>query len=218
MAAMHATTILAVRRDDQVALAGDGQVTIGDQVMKHAARKLRLLQNGRVLAGFAGSTADALTLFDKFEQQLERFPANLRRAAVGLSKEWRTDKYLRRLEAMLIVADATQLLVLTGDGDVIEPDEGVIAIGSGGGYAQAAARALLQHTSMTAEQIARAAMEIAASLCIYTNDSITLHVLRASHHQQDGYQPSVIDPAQGGQEAPAAKGWTGNELLRTDRS
>jgi ATP-dependent HslUV protease subunit HslV len=188
MPTIHATTILAVRRDDQVAMAGDGQVTIGDQVMKRTARKLRLLQDGKILAGFAGSTADALTLFDKFEHQLERFPANLRRAAVELAKEWRTDKYLRRLEAMLIVADASQLLVLTGDGDVIEPDEGVIAIGSGGGYAQAAARALMRHTSMTAEQIARSAMEIAASLCIYTNDTITLYVLTAASPKAEGLE------------------------------
>jgi len=190
MIPIHATTILAVRRGSQVAMAGDGQVTIGDQVMKRTARKLRTLQGGKVLAGFAGSTADALTLFDKFESQLERFPGNLRRAAVELTKEWRTDKYLRRLEAMLIVADATQLLVLTGDGDVIEPDEGIIAIGSGGGYAQAAARALAQHTVMSAEEIARAAMEIAASICIYTNDTITLHVLEAVDNEQDRAQPS----------------------------
>ncbi len=171
---MHATTILAVKRGSDVALAGDGQVTVGDMVMKHTARKIRRLANGRVLAGFAGSTADALTLFDKFEAMLERYQGNLRRAAVELTKEWRTDKFLRRLEAMLLVASRDELLVLTGDGDVIEPDDGVAAIGSGGAYAQAAARALVKHTELDAEQIARSAMEIAASMCIYTNDHIML--------------------------------------------
>lgn len=169
---MHATTILAVRRGSDVAMAGDGQVTVGDVVMKHTARKIRRLANGHVLAGFAGSTADALTLFDKFEAMLERYQGNLRRAAVELTKEWRKDKFLRRLEAMLLVASRDEILVLTGDGDVIEPDEGVAAIGSGGVYAEAAARALLQHTEMGAEEIARSAMAIAASMCIYTNDHI----------------------------------------------
>jgi ATP-dependent HslUV protease, peptidase subunit HslV len=174
---IHATTILAVRRGTDVAMAGDGQVTVGDVVMKHTARKIRRLSNGRVLAGFAGSTADALSLFDKFEAMLERYQGNLRRAAVELTKEWRKDKFLRRLEAMLLVASRDELLVLTGDGDVIEPDEGVAAIGSGGVYAQAAARALLQHTEMNAEAIARAAMAIAASMCIYTNDHILFFTL-----------------------------------------
>ena len=174
---VRATTILAVRRNGQVAMAGDGQVTVGDAVMKHTARKIRLLRDGTVLAGFAGSTADALTLFEKFEAQLEKYQGNLRKAAVELTKEWRTDKYLRRLEAMLIVADSEQILVLSGDGDVIEPDGGVMAIGSGGNYAQAAARALLEHTTLAAADIARASMEIAASLCIYTNDQILLYTL-----------------------------------------
>lgn len=174
---MHATTILAVRRGCDVAMAGDGQVTVGDVVMKHTARKIRKLQGGQVLAGFAGSTADALTLFDKFEKMLERYQGNLRRAAVELTKEWRTDKYLRRLEALLLVASRDELLVLTGDGDVIEPDDGVAAIGSGGTYAQAAARALVQHTDMPATEIAQAAMQIAASMCIYTNDRILLFTL-----------------------------------------
>ena len=174
---VRATTILAVRRAGQVAIAGDGQVTVGDAVMKHTARKIRLLRDGKVLAGFAGSTADALTLFDKFEAQLNTAQGNLRKAAVELTKEWRTDKFLRRLEAMLVVADNEQILVLSGDGDVIEPDGGVIAIGSGGNYAQAAARALLQYTELSAAEIARAALEIAASICIYTNNQITLHVL-----------------------------------------
>src|SRR5690242_2204322 len=174
---MHATTILAVRRGRDVAMAGDGQVTVGEMVMKHTARKIRRLASGQVLAGFAGSTADALTLFDKFESMLERYQGNLRRAAVELTKDWRRDKFLRRLEAMLLVASRDELLVLTGDGDVIEPDEGVAAIGSGGAYAQAAARALLTHTNMTSAEIARAAMEIAASMCIYTNDHILLFAL-----------------------------------------
>ncbi len=173
----HATTILAVRRGTDVAMAGDGQVTLGDTVMKHSARKIRKLAGGKVLAGFAGSTADALTLFDKFEAMLERYQGNLRRAAVELTKDWRRDKYLRRLEAMLLLASRDELLVLTGDGDVIEPDEGVAAIGSGGSYAQAAARALLAHTDMSSAQIARAAMEIAASMCIYTNERILLYTL-----------------------------------------
>ncbi len=176
---VHATTILAVRRNGVTALAGDGQVTVGDVVMKHTARKLRLLRNGTVATGFAGSTADALTLFDRFEQQLDRAQGQLRRAAVELSKEWRSDKYLRRLEALLLVADAEQIFILTGDGDVIEPDEGVAAIGSGGTYAQAAARALLRHTEMDAESIARAAMEIAAQMCIYTNDQLVLVTISA---------------------------------------
>ena len=153
-------------------MAGDGQVTVGDVVMKHTARKIRPLANGRVLVGFAGSTADALTLFDKFESMLERYQGNLRRAAVELTREWRKDKFLRRLEAMLLVASRDELLVLTGEGDVIEPDEGCAAIGSGGVYAQAAARALLTHTQLAAADIARAAMEIAASMCIYTNERI----------------------------------------------
>lgn len=174
---MHATTILAVRRGTDVAMAGDGQVTVGDVVMKHTARKIRRLAGGKVLAGFAGSTADALSLFDKFEAMLERYQGNVRRAAVELTKEWRKDKFLRRLEAMLLVASRDEVLVLTGDGDVIEPDEGVAAIGSGGVYAQAAARALLQHTAMSAEEITRAAMAIAASMCIYTNDHILFFTL-----------------------------------------
>jgi ATP-dependent HslUV protease subunit HslV len=174
---LHATTILAIRRGSDVALAGDGQVTMGDIVMKHTARKIRRLQGGQVLAGFAGSTADAFTLFDKFEKMLERYQGNLRRAAVELTKEWRTDKFLRRLEAQLLVASRDELLVLTGDGDVIEPDDGIAAIGSGGSYAQAAARALVRHTELAARDIARSAMEIAASMCIYTNDRILLFTL-----------------------------------------
>lgn len=173
------TTILAVRRGDTVAVAGDGQVTIGDVVMKHSARKIRKLHKERVLAGFAGAVADALTLFEKFEAQLDRHKGNLRKAAVELTKEWRTDRYLRRLEAQLVVADPTQLLILSGDGEVIEPDDGVVAIGSGGSYALAAARALMQHTNLSAVEVAQSALEIAADLCIYTNRNITLYSISA---------------------------------------
>ena len=190
---LHATTILAVRRGGSVAMAGDGQVTMGDVVVKHSARKIRRLQEGRVLAGFAGSTADALTLFDKFEHMLERFQGNLRRAAVELTKEWRTDKYLRRLEALLLVASEDELLLLSGDGDVIEPEEGIAAIGSGGNYAAAAARALATHTEMSAVEIAQAAMQIAASMCIYTNDHILLFTLDDATTQDDAAAPVLAN-------------------------
>ena len=186
---IFATTILAVRRGDTVALAGDGQVTVGDVVMKHSARKIRTLYKERVLAGFAGAVADALTLFDKFETQLERNKGNLRKSAVELTKEWRTDRYLRRLEAQLIVADPTQILVLSGDGEVIEPDEGIggnaAAIGSGGSYAIAAARALLQHTELSAEEIAKSAMNIAGNLDLYTNTNIVFYTLDGQNVMRD---------------------------------
>lgn len=175
---VRATTILAVRRGGEVALAGDGQITVGDLVMKHTARKIRTLHKDRVLAGFAGAVADALTLFEKFEGHLEKHAGNLRRSAVEMAKEWRTDRYLRRLEAWLLVADFEHLLVLSGDGEVIEPDGSLAAIGSGGGYALAAARALLEHTPLSAAQIARSAMEIAADVCIYTNRNIELIELK----------------------------------------
>ncbi|MEW6142767.1 MAG: ATP-dependent protease subunit HslV [Chloroflexota bacterium] len=168
------TTILAVKRGAQVAIAGDGQITVGEVVMKNTANKLRTLYHDTVIAGFAGAVADALTLFERFENQLEKHSGQLRRAAVELAKEWRTDRVLRRLEASLIVADRQDLLVISGEGDVVEPDENVIGIGSGGGYAQAAAVALLHHSQLTAAEIARAGMEIAARLCIYTNDKITV--------------------------------------------
>ncbi|MCA9881208.1 MAG: ATP-dependent protease subunit HslV [Thermomicrobiales bacterium] len=171
---IHATTILGVRRDGVVAMAGDGQVTIGDVVMKHGARKIRPLADGAVIAGFAGAVADALTLFAKFETQLRAGDGNLRRAAVELAKEWRTDRYLRRLEAQLIVGDGESILVLSGEGDVIEPDDGVAAIGSGAPYATAAAKALLAHTDLPAREIAERAMEIAADLCIFTNNRFTI--------------------------------------------
>lgn len=177
MEGVRSTTVLAVRRYGQLAMAGDGQVTLGDTVMKHKAKKIRGLYGDRVLAGFAGGVADALTLFDKFESFLEQYHGNLRRASVELAKQWRTDRYLRRLEAQLLVADVEQILVLSGDGEVIEPDEDVAAIGSGGPYALAAALALLRHTQLPADKIAEEALGLAARLCIYTNDQIELRVI-----------------------------------------
>ena len=174
MSSLRATTILVVRRDDQVAMAGDGQVTMGDVVVKHNAQKVRTLHHGEILAGFAGAIADALTLFDRFEGQLEKHRGQLRRAAVDLAKEWRTDRFLRRLEAQLCVADRSEILVVSGDGEVIEPDDALIAVGSGGPFAQAAAKALLENTDLSAAEIVQKAMAIAASLCIYTNSRITL--------------------------------------------
>lgn len=179
----HATTILGVKRGNEVALAGDGQVTIGDVVLKHNARKLRTLHDGQVIAGFAGAVADALTLFGKFESELETWDGNLRRAAVELAKEWRSDRYLRRLEAQLLVADGESLLVISGEGDVIEPDDGVVAIGSGAPFATAAAKALAANTEMPAEEIARESMRITAEICIFTNDRFTVEVVRA---EEDG--------------------------------
>ncbi len=181
----HATTIVAVKRGDEVALAGDGQVTIGDVVLKHNARKLRTLYDGQVVAGFAGAVADALTLFSKFESQLEAWDGNLRKSAVELTKEWRTDRYLRRLEAQLIIADSESLLLLSGEGDVIEPDDGVLAIGSGAPFATAAAKALLQNTEMDAESIVKASMDITAQICIFTNDQITVEVVRAEQDDEE---------------------------------
>ncbi len=174
----RATTILAVLRDGRLAMAGDGQVTFGDAVLKHKAVKIRTLYHGQVLAGFAGAVADALTLFEKFESQLEQYHGNLRRAAVELAKQWRTDKFLRPLEAQLLVGDMEQILLVSGDGEVIEPDEGVAAIGSGGEYALAAAQALMGYTELPSDAVAEAAMKIAANLCIYTNDQITLHSIQ----------------------------------------
>jgi ATP-dependent HslUV protease, peptidase subunit HslV len=171
------TTIICVRRGTEVALAGDGQVTLGNTVMKHTARKIRRMHEDRIVAGFAGSTADAFTLFEKFEAKLQEFRGNLPRSAVSLAKDWRTDRMLRRLEALLIVADLETTLVLSGAGDVIEPDDGIAAIGSGGAFALAAARALLGHSELPAARIAEEAMKIAAGICIYTNDNILLEVL-----------------------------------------
>jgi ATP-dependent HslUV protease subunit HslV len=173
----HATTIIAVRHRGAVVLAGDGQVTLGQTVMKHRARKLRRLYEGKVLAGFAGATADAFTLFEKFEQKLESMNGSLRRAAVALAKDWRTDRVLRRLEALLLVADAESTLVISGGGDVVEPDDGVTAIGSGGNYALAAAKALVAHSDLSARAIAEEAMRIAAAICVYTNDQIVVEEL-----------------------------------------
>src|SRR5690606_7782524 len=164
----HGTTIVSVRKGNKVVVAGDGQVSMGQTVMKHTAKKVRRLAGGTVIGGFAGSTADAFTLFERLEGKLEQYPDQLMRACVELAKDWRTDRYLRRLEAMMLVADKDVTLALTGNGDVLEPEEGVMAIGSGGNYALAAARALLD-TDRNAEEIARRAMEIAASICIYTN-------------------------------------------------
>jgi ATP-dependent HslUV protease subunit HslV len=173
----HGTTILAVRRGGHVALAGDGQVTLKDTIMKHRAKKVRKLFKEKILVGFAGATADALNLFERFEGKLEQFNGNLTRSAVELAKDWRTDKYLRRLEAVLVAADSDQLFLISGNGDVIEPDEGILGIGSGGAYAQAAAMALIRHTELDAKSIAEAAMKIAASICIYTNEAITMEHL-----------------------------------------
>jgi len=198
---LRATTILGVKRQDEVALAGDGQVTLGDVVLKHGARKIRTLYDGQVLAGFAGAVADALTLFGKFEAQLKAWDGNLRRASVELTKEWRTDRYLRRLEAQLIVADTESLLVLSGEGDVIEPDDGIVAIGSGAPYATAAAKALLNNTELTARQIVEASMAIAADLCIYTNHHFSVEVVhRAGDAAESEDAPDIaqseILPAQ----------------------
>lgn len=174
---MKATTIVCVRRGGQVAIAGDGQVTLQNTVMKNTARKVRRMHNGRVLGGFAGSAADGVTLFEKFSAKLEEYSGNLRRAAVELARDWRTDKVLRKLEAMMIVADKNDMLILSGNGDVLDPDHDVTSIGSGSGYANAAARALLENTDLSAEVIARKAIEIASDICIYTNKHITMEVL-----------------------------------------
>lgn len=172
--AVHATTILAVRRDGEFALGGDGQVTVGETVMKSNAMKVRALKGGRLLAGFAGTAADGFTLFEKFEEKLERFPNNLPRAAVELAKEWRSDRVLRRLEALLVVTDREHGFVISGTGDIIEPDDGVLAIGSGGAFALAAARALKDNTNLSCAEIVRKGLEIAGQICIYTNSNITV--------------------------------------------
>src|ERR671932_1888989 len=174
---VRSTTVLLVRRGSQVALAGDGQVTLGDTVMKSAARKVRRLYNDRILAGFAGATADAFSLLTRFEGKLEQYHGNLERAAIELSKEWRTDKILRNLEALLVVADEKSSFLLSGNGDVIAPDDGLLAIGSGGSYALAAARALVEHTGMSARDIALEAMRIAGEICIYSNANIIVEEL-----------------------------------------
>jgi len=177
MESFHATTIVCVRRGEDVALGGDGQVTLGNIVIKGTARKIRKLYHDKVLAGFAGATADAFTLQERFEAKLEKHQGNLMRAAVELTRDWRTDRVLRRLEAMLIVADRVNTLVLTGNGDVLEPEHGLAAIGSGGAYAQAAAQALLQHTDLPAQDVVKRALEIAGDLCIYTNQNHIIETL-----------------------------------------
>lgn len=175
--AIQATTILAIKQDKRVAIAGDGQVTLGQTIMKHGASKIRRLYGGRVLAGFAGSSADSLTLFEKFETKLEAYHGNIKRAAVEMAKEWRTDRVLRRLEALLIVADPEHIFIISGSGDIIEPDDGIAAIGSGGPYALAAARALKDYANLEVAEMANIAMKIAADICVYTNGSIKVEVV-----------------------------------------
>jgi len=170
----HGTTILAVRKDGRLALGGDGQVTIGETVMKAKSVKVRTLKGGKVLAGFAGSVADALTLYEKFEEKLDRFPGNLPRAAVELAKDWRSDRVLRRLEALLVVADLEHSYLLSGSGELIEPDDGILAVGSGGNYALAAARALLPDPQLSAREIVQRALDIAADICVFTNRNVTI--------------------------------------------
>lgn len=174
---IRGTTILCVRRNGKVAIAGDGQVTMGNTVLKHNAKKIRRMFNDKIIAGFSGATADAFTLFEKFEGKIEMYRGNITRAAVELAKDWRTDKVLRRLEALLIIADAEHTFIISGNGDVIEPETGIAAIGSGGPYAQAAAQALYENTELSAREIVEKAMEIASSICIYTNKNITIEEL-----------------------------------------
>jgi ATP-dependent HslUV protease, peptidase subunit HslV len=174
---MRHTTVLCVMRDGKTALAADGQVTMGEMVIKHTAKKLRRLYKDKILAGFAGSTADALTLFEKFEQKLEQYSGNLTRSAVELAKDWRSDRFLRRLEALLLVADTERILLITGSGDVLEPDGGVAAIGSGSGFAESAARALLENTSLSAAEIVQKSIRLAAKICVYTNENIEMDEL-----------------------------------------
>jgi len=174
---IRSTTVLCVRRDNKVVMAGDGQVTLGESVIKHGAKKIRRLYQDKILAGFAGSTADAFTLFSRFEAKLEQYHGNLGRAAVELAKDWRTDKFLRHLEALLLVSDKETTFLLSGQGDVIEPDTGIAAIGSGGPFAQAAAQALADHTQLSPREIAEEAMKIAGRMCIYTNDKVTIEEL-----------------------------------------
>ena len=177
---IRSTTVLSVRRDDKVVMAGDGQVTLGESIIKHGAKKIRRLYQDKILAGFAGSTADAFTLFSRFEAKLEQYHGNVGRSAVELAKDWRTDKFLRHLEALLLVSDKEQTFLLSGQGDVIEPDSGIAAIGSGGPFAQAAAQALADHTKLSAREIAEEEMKIAGRMCIYTNDRITMQDLQES--------------------------------------
>ncbi len=174
---IYATTILGIRHKGKVALAGDGQVTLGQTVMKHSAKKIRRLYNGKILGGFAGAAADAFTLFERFEEKLERYSGNLPKAAVELAKDWRSDRYLRRLEALLAVLDEQNIFIISGTGDIIEPDDNIAAIGSGGSFALAAARSLVKYSDLSAEEIAREALTIASEICIYTNNNINVEVL-----------------------------------------
>ncbi|MCK5515704.1 MAG: ATP-dependent protease subunit HslV [Desulfobulbaceae bacterium] len=187
---IRSTTILAVRHKGRIALAGDGQVSLGNTVMKHQAKKVRRLYHDKVITGFAGATADAFTLYDKLEQKLEQYKGNLLRSSVELAKEWRTDKYLRKLEAMLIAVDKDYSLLLSGTGDVIEADKGILAIGSGGPYAQSAALALVDHSDLDAEAICRASMEIAANICVYTNNSIVVETIKEEEKIKDENDPN----------------------------
>ena len=177
MEQIHATTVLCVRRNDQVAMAGDGQVTVGTTVMKHGAAKVRRLYHDKILAGFAGSAADAFALFSRFEAKLEEYRGNMERSVIELAKDWRMDKYLRQLQAMLIVANSERSYLISGTGDLIQPDDGLLAIGSGGPYALAAARALVKYTEMSASEIAEESLRVASEICIYTNDRITVETL-----------------------------------------
>lgn len=177
MEQIHATTVLCVRRNDEVAMAGDGQVTVGTTVMKHGAAKVRRLYHDKIIAGFAGSAADAFALFSRFEGKLEEYRGNMERSVIELAKDWRMDKYLRQLQAMLIVANSEKSYLISGTGDLIQPDDGLLAIGSGGPYALAAARALVKYTSMSAKEIAQESLRIASEICIYTNDNITVESL-----------------------------------------
>lgn len=175
---IYATTICGIRHNEMVSLAGDGQVTLGQTVMKHTAKKIRRLYNDKIIAGFAGAAADAFTLFERFEEKLERFSGNLPKAAVELAKDWRSDRYLRRLEALLVVMDKKNTFVISGTGDIIEPDDGIAAIGSGGSFALAAARAMVKYSNLTAAEIARESLEIASQICIYTNSNIVVETLK----------------------------------------
>ncbi len=197
---IRSTTVVAVRRDGAVAMGADGQVTMGDTIVKGTATKVRTLKGGRILAGFAGGVADAFTLFEKLEEKLERYPGNLTRACVELAKDWRLDRYLRRLDALLLVADPQHLFIVSGDGNVLEPDEEVAAIGSGGSYALAAARALRARTDLTPGEIVRDALGIAAEICIYSNDRITLLELAAGEADEGGADGDAPRPAGRGRE------------------
>jgi len=183
---MRGTTICCVRKGKTTAIAGDGQVTLGDTVIKHGARKVRTMRDGAILAGFAGSTADAMNLFERFEAKLDEHGGSLTRAAVALAKDWRTDRYLRKLEAMMIVADPERILMISGNGDVLEPDDAVTAIGSGGAYAKAAATALLKHSDLDAGGIVREAMAVAANICIYTNTEIRIESVGGGNNEGEG--------------------------------